>query len=136
MKPPTASQMEETKPDSDIKVQFTTTNNDGNESETKRSYHDISDSEDGARPGSLIEGMFDVERRKNQPIKKIKTDDPAEENTLAPQKTVAISSNSGLGQWMKEGEAKPGTTPTPGLSDVVDLTAGMIFQDEKVVSRN
>ncbi|KAJ5613201.1 hypothetical protein N7510_006395 [Penicillium lagena] len=125
MKPPTASQMEKAKSDSDIKVQFTTTNNDGNESETKRSYHEISDSEDGARPGSLIEGMFDVERRKNQPIKKIKTDDPADENTLAPQKTVAISSNSGLGQWMKEGEARPGTTPTPGLSDVVDLTADL-----------
>lgn len=107
------------KSESEPIVQFTSANDEGNESDAKRSYYEVSD-EDVARPRSLIEGVYDVEQRRHQPVKKMKVED-TEAKAAAATKPVAISSNSGLGKFMKEDDAK--ATPTPVASDVVDLTA-------------
>ncbi|KAJ5380493.1 uncharacterized protein N7496_002921 [Penicillium cataractarum] len=111
----------------DVTVQFINTR-DGEDSDTKRNYHEISDNHD-ARPRSrnLIENVYDVEQRRHeyQPTKKVKLD-----GTVTPvsmtSKPVAAGDN-GLGQWMKEGESKPTSTSssTPARSDVVDLTADL-----------
>ncbi|KAJ5662214.1 uncharacterized protein N7477_009830 [Penicillium maclennaniae] len=113
--------------DSDLAVQFTSVNDDGNESDAKRSYHDISDADD-ARPRNLIEGVYDVEQRRRQPlVKKPKLEDEDSKDALT-KRPVAIPSDSGLGQFMKEGEAQP-TLPVP-TADVVDLTASVSNDDD------
>jgi hypothetical protein len=67
---------------------------------------------------SLIEDIYNVERREDQPKKRIKTADA--ENTVAKSKSqFNMSGNSGLGEYMKEGR-QPSRTATP----VVDLTSG------------
>lgn len=79
----------------------------------------------GARHSSLIEDMYGVERRENQPRKRIKTVDPlAEEQQRAKRRNSSMTGNSGLGEWMKEdrGEIKQ---PSPATPNVVDLTLGM-----------
>lgn len=101
-----------------MNVQFSSVQDDGDDSEAKRSFYEMSDADDSARPGSLIEGMYGVERRRNHPTKKIKTADAMEVRPALDKHLVAISRDTGLGQWMKEGPAK---TPS---SDVVDLTSG------------
>lgn len=111
-----------TEPESDVAVQFTTPNDEGEESDTKRSFYEISDGEDAARPRNLIEGVYDVEQRTHQPVKKQKLED-TDGKAAAAKKPVAISGDSGLGQYMKEGEAS--ATTTPGSSAVVDLTADL-----------
>lgn len=67
---------------------------------------------------SLIEDIYNVERREDQPKKRIKTVDV--EDTAAKSKSqFNMSGNSGLGDYMKEGR-QPSETATP----VVDLTSG------------
>lgn len=67
---------------------------------------------------SLIEDIYNVERREDQPKKRIKTAD--DENTVAKSKSqFNMSGNSGLGEYMKEGR-QLSETATP----VVDLTSG------------
>lgn len=67
---------------------------------------------------SLIEDIYNVERREDQPKKRIKTADT--EDTMAKSKSqFKMSGNSGLGEYMKEGRQPP-ETATP----VVDLTSG------------
>ena len=67
---------------------------------------------------SLIEDIYNVERREDQPKKRIKTAD--DENTVIKSKSqFNMSGNSGLGEYMKEGR-QPSETATP----VVDLTSG------------
>lgn len=100
----------------EMNVQFASLHDDGDDSEAKRSFYEIS-SDDGARPGSLIEDMYGVERRKNHPTKKIKMAYAEEKSTM--DKNAVATGHTGLGQWIKEGEAKP------SASDVVDLTKGM-----------
>lgn len=67
---------------------------------------------------SLIEDIYNVERREDQPKKRIKTADA--ENTVAKSKSrFNMSGNSGLGEYMKEGrQSSEASTP------VVDLTSG------------
>lgn len=67
---------------------------------------------------SLIEDIYNVERREDQPKKRIKTVDP--ENNVAKSKSqFNMSGNSGFGDYMKEGR-QPSEAATP----VVDLTSG------------
>jgi hypothetical protein len=109
---------------SNMTVQFTTANNDDddNESDAKRSHREISDDEDSFDRRNLISNVYGVEDRKRQPVKRIKT---ASEQASAANTPVTISGDSGIGRWMKEGEEKPASVST--VSDVVDLTAGKIF---------
>ncbi|KAJ5387521.1 hypothetical protein N7509_010062 [Penicillium cosmopolitanum] len=105
-------------PDSDVVVQFTSLQDDPSDSDTKRSHYEISDSEDEPRHRNMIESIYGVEQRTQQPMKKMKTEDlPVKGHT----KPIAISGESGMGQWMKEGEAGPAKKPS--VQDVVDLTA-------------
>lgn len=75
------------------------------------------------RHGSLLEDMYGVERRENQPRKRIKTVDPLDEQQQqAKRRNFAMVGNSGLGEWMKEdqGESKQSFSAT----NIVDLTLG------------
>ncbi|KAJ5905736.1 uncharacterized protein N7473_002652 [Penicillium subrubescens] len=111
----------------DLTVVFTNTR-DGEESDTKRNYQEISDGDD-PRPRSrnLIENVYDVEQRRHgyQPAKKVKLDGAATPGSAAAKPVTA--GDNGLGQWMKEGESEPTSTSTstPAASDVVDLTADL-----------
>jgi hypothetical protein len=117
------------KPESNLTVQFTTALDEANESDSKRSYHELSDEEDVRRP-NLIEDVYGVEHRKNPPTKKVKTDGTDEKPSMA-NIPIAISGDTGLGKFMKEGEGNQTATPT--ASAVVDLTAGKVFLSVKFV---
>ncbi|KNG86352.1 SNF2 family helicase/ATPase [Aspergillus nomiae NRRL 13137] len=97
----------------DVDVVFTTAQEEL--SDGKRN----SDHVDEVRHGNLIENMYGVERRLNQPYKKIKT-----EKDLAQSGKKAIFTStgaSGLGEWVKDGEEKSNSS-TPITPNVVDLT--------------
>jgi hypothetical protein len=113
------------KPESNLTVQFSTTHDEDNDSDTKRSHREMSDDESIAYRPNLIENVYGVEMRKNQPTKKIKTDHNVEENPNVTKAPVSISGDSGLGKWMKEEDVK--SSPISTTSNVVDLTAGMTF---------
>lgn len=67
---------------------------------------------------SLIEDLHNVERREDQPKKRIKTTE--DEKPIARTKPqFEVSGNSGLGEYMKEGKQAPNST-----AQVVDLTSG------------
>ncbi|KAF3025341.1 hypothetical protein E8E15_008776 [Penicillium rubens] len=109
------------KPESNLTVQFSTTHDEDNDSDTKRSHREMSDDESIAYRPNLIENVYGVEKRKNQPTKKIKTDHNVEENPNVTKAPVSISGDSGLGKWMKEEDVK--SSPISTTSNVVDLTA-------------
>lgn len=76
-----------------------------------------------ARHASLLEDMYGVERRENQPRKRIKTVDPFDEQQQqAKRRNFTMAGNSGLGEWMKEdhGESKQSSP----AANIVDLTLG------------
>ncbi|KAK6826932.1 hypothetical protein RU639_004768 [Aspergillus parasiticus] len=78
-----------------------------------------SDHVDEVRHGNLIEDMYGVERRLNQPYKKIKTEkDLAQSGKRA---IFASTGTTGLGEWVKDGEEKSNSS-TPITPNVVDLT--------------
>lgn len=106
-----------------LAVQFSTTRDEDNESDAKRSHYEMSDDEDIIHRPNLIESVYGVEKRKNQPTKKIKTEHDVEEKPNMATASLSISGDSGLGKWMKEDDVKPTTIPT--TPSVVDLTAGM-----------
>jgi hypothetical protein len=117
------------KSEPDLTVQFATTHDEDNESDTKRSYREISDDENAIRRPNLIEDVYGVEKRRHQATKKMKTEHGLEEQPNMTKPPISISGDSGLGKWMKEEEGK--STPSSTAPDVVDLTAGMsglIFQ--------
>ncbi|KAJ5209560.1 hypothetical protein N7449_003939 [Penicillium cf. viridicatum] len=107
-----------------LAVQFSTTHDEDNESDTKRSHYEMSDDEDIIHRPNLIENVYGVEKRKNQPTKKIKTEHDVEEKPNMATAPVSISGDSGLGKWMKEEDVKPTTIPT--TPSVVDLTADLV----------
>jgi hypothetical protein len=111
------------KPESNLTVQFTTTLDEANESDSKRSHYEMSDDEDVRRP-NFVEDLYGVEHRKNPPTKKVKTDDTDEMPKMA-NTPITISGDTGLGTFMKEGEGNRSATPT--ASAVVDLTTGITF---------
>lgn len=114
------SAKDESQPRRDVDVEFINgdfPNGEEGETKTKRPREDDSP---GGGHVSLIENMYGVERREDQPQKRVKTAKEVEEKFLTRMKSqFEISGNGGLGDWMKEGKETPGTTP-----DVVDLTSG------------
>ncbi|KAJ5582928.1 SNF2-related protein [Penicillium sp. DV-2018c] len=108
------------KSEPDLTIQFATTRDEDNESDTKRSYREISDDGDAILRPKMIEDVYGVEKRKHQPAKKMKTEHDMEKQPNTTKGPVSISGNSGLGKWMKE-EGKIATPPT--ALAVVDLTA-------------
>ncbi|KAK4870884.1 hypothetical protein LT330_000121 [Penicillium expansum] len=111
------------KSESSLTVQFSTTHDEDNESDTKRSHHEMSDDEDMIYRPNLIENVYGVEKRKNQPSKKIKTDHDVEDKQNMTKAPISIPGDSGLGKWMKEENAK--STPVSTTPSVVDLTADL-----------
>lgn len=88
------------------------------DSDSKRTS-DRLDSDGDMRHGSFIENIYGVERRMNQPYKKIKTDNDVDAKGNGGRFSAA--GQSGLGKWVKDGAANapPSFPVTP---DVVDLT--------------
>lgn len=111
----------------DLPVQFTSANDESDESDGKRSFQEVSDSDDVSRPRNLIEDVYDIEQRKHQPVKRQKMEN-FDAKAAMPKKPVTISGDSGLGQFMKDGEASAMTTPN--ASTVVDLTADLQSKDD------
>ncbi|KAJ5173422.1 hypothetical protein N7492_006015 [Penicillium capsulatum] len=114
----TSPHLEASNSDPDQVVEFTNTHDPENDSDTKRSYYDVSDSDDGPQPRRLIEDIYGVEQRRQQPMKKRKM-----EKGLKPApitRPVVISGNTGIGEFIKEGDVQQ--SATTNLSDVVDLT--------------
>lgn len=74
----------------------------------------------GAGQGSLIENLYGVEARVSPPPKKQKTDS---ESTTPSASNFSISGNTGLGDYMKEGETTVKKDITAQRS-VIDLTLG------------
>ncbi|KAJ5513586.1 SNF2-related protein [Penicillium fimorum] len=107
-----------------LAVQFSTTHDEDNESDTKRSYHEMSDDDGITYHPNLIEDIYGVEKRKNQPTKKMKTEHGMEEKPNMATAPVSIPGDSRLGKWMKEEDVKP--TPISTTSNVVDLTADLV----------
>jgi len=103
-------------PNSDVNVQFTTLQDDSNDSDAKRSHYELSEDESDTRPRNMIENVYGVEQRTYQPAKKVKVDDAQTKNSPTP---IAMTGDSDLGQWMKEGSP----TKTSSAQDIVDLTA-------------
>lgn len=110
--------MSKTEPDMDIEFIGAQLEDD---SDRKRGS-ESGDTNAGSSRGSLIEDMYGVERRENQPYKKLKTN---HEEKAQPLKGADFGpGSSGLGDWMKEdnGKSPSFSVATP---DIVDLTAGM-----------
>lgn len=90
---------------------------------------DLGDGHNGvpeSHHGSLLEDIYGVERRENQPRKRIKTVDPSAEELQqqqAKRRHFSMAGNNGFGEWMKEdqGESK---LPTSVTANIVDLTLG------------
>ncbi|KAJ5584408.1 SNF2 family helicase/ATPase [Penicillium hispanicum] len=118
---PGPGQKNVTKPDPGLTVLFTSAHDEGNESDAKRGYHDLSDGDGGTLPRNLIEDVYGVEQRTHQPVKKMRLDDSTTKSVTA-RRPITISGDSGLGNYMKEGETQPITGPS-SLSAIVDLTA-------------
>ncbi|KAL4870075.1 hypothetical protein BDV12DRAFT_166550 [Aspergillus spectabilis] len=100
----------------DIDVEFTSSSGLDN-SDSKRSVDLVElDDDVDLRHRSLIEDMYGVERRTGTTYKKVKV-----ANEIAKSKRGPITSNSGLGEYMREvdGGSSSSTAITP---NVVDLT--------------
>lgn len=118
--------------DSGPSVQFTTINDDGNESDSKRSFCEISDDNtDSDHRPNLIENVYDVQVRRHQPTKKVKTEHDFEQKPNMAKAPISVSEDSGLGKWMKEdgGKSTPLSTAPMQISDNGQLEKQI---DEKV----
>ncbi|KAJ5093649.1 hypothetical protein N7456_009510 [Penicillium angulare] len=107
------------KTDQGTTVEFTNTQDDDRESDSKRSYHELSEDGNLDRPRNLIDEVYDVERRRHPPAKRIKTQETS--TSGAPSQPIKGSGDSELGKFMKEEQA--GSVPASVDSTVVDLTA-------------
>ena len=101
-----------------------TRDQDGAVSKRDAEYFD-NNRNNGASHRNLIENMYGVEGRGNQPYKKVKVNH--DEEKTKPSSTNFRPGDSGLGEWMKKDQ---GTSASPSVvtPDVVDLTAGMKFR--------
>ncbi|KAJ6160833.1 hypothetical protein N7470_004229 [Penicillium chermesinum] len=106
------------KPEHNLAVRFVPLREDDSESDAKRSHHELSDGEDNGRPRNLIEDMYGVEQRSQNPAKKIKVQEEEKSKPVPADQPVVISGASEIGKFMKDGQ----TAPSVG-SSVVDLTA-------------
>ncbi|KAK2758231.1 hypothetical protein FQN54_004075 [Arachnomyces sp. PD_36] len=85
------------------------------ETQRKRDYEDHG----SAGQGSLIENMYGVQMRANQPLKKRKVDG---EVSTRSTPNFSTSGNAGMGEYMKEEREKGETKELPLRSSVIDLT--------------
>ena len=115
----TPESLDPTKSESECAVEFTGVHDEANESDAKRSHHELSDSDDGTRSRKLIEDIYGVEQRRNQPTKKLKLEETAPKQPPG-RSPMGVSGDNGLGKFMKEG-IQP--APTPDAFAVVDLTS-------------
>lgn len=109
----------------EMQFQFMTTeqNESGDDSDGKRNFDQVENVPDAGHR-SLIEDMYGVEKRSDQPQKRVKTLKGQEEKPVATKKSeFSMSGNVGLGEWMKEDKETPDTS-TAVTPDVVDLTLG------------
>ncbi|KAJ5773382.1 Helicase C-terminal [Penicillium paradoxum] len=105
-------------------VQFTTIHDESDESDTKRSFCEISDDDkDNVHRPNLIENVYDVEARKHQLTKKVKTEHDFEQKSNTPKASISISGDSGLGKWMKAEDGK--TTPTSTATAPIPEDSGL-----------
>src|SRR5207237_286668 len=89
----------------------------------KRGFAAFRDSE-GAGHGTLIENMYGVERRGQQPQKRYRRIED-ERPASAPRQSFAFSrsGNTGLGEFMKDGlNSKEGTPSAAVAAGLIDLT--------------
>ncbi|RMJ22215.1 SNF2 family helicase ATPase [Aspergillus sp. HF37] len=92
-----------------------------NGSDVKRNFGQVDKNTEGSH-GSLIEDMYGVERRENQPYKRVKTEHEDQKAKSAMGANFVAPGDSELGEWMKEGQGKAGSSAVVAPS-VVDLTA-------------
>lgn len=116
------------KPGSDMDVEFMTTPLE-NGVDAKRDFGHVNNHAEGSRR-NFIEDMYGVERRGNQPYKKLKTDHEGEKTTPAKSANF-VPGDTGLGEYMKEG-LESQTSPAVVAPGIVDLTAGMRVHGEGV----
>ncbi|KAF7715541.1 Uncharacterized protein PECH_004749 [Penicillium ucsense] len=110
----------------DVAISFTDGNGD-KANDSKRTFGDFDDSEGtNTTPRSLIENVYDVEQRRHvfQPAKRAKVDGSVTPSATPDRTVIAVNGNSGIGQWMKDGESSAAAVPAEKTtSHVVDLTA-------------
>lgn len=74
--------------------------------------------------GNMIEDIYGVERRENQPLKRIKVDNKSStSNYDGPEARFSTSGTSALGSYMKEKPDDEGRTAVT-TNNTIDLTAG------------
>lgn len=76
----------------------------------------------GEGQSRLIEDMYGVERRENQPLKRIRVD--IDKRAAGTNDKFAGISKSALGGYMKEHPEPSGSTPAPPTTNAIDLTKG------------
>ncbi|KAL4933366.1 SNF2 family N-terminal domain-containing protein [Aspergillus undulatus] len=102
----------------DIDVQFTdASGSDVNDGKRGADLVEL-DSDADSRHRSLLEDMYGVERRTSTPYKRVKMD--RQPNGKA--KRAPITGNSGLGEYMREGDGETTPSSTAITPNVVDLT--------------
>ena len=109
------------KPDLDMDVEFVDTQLQ-NGGVSKRDAKNFDGNHNGASHRSLIEDMYGVERRENQPYKKMKVNHGEEK--VNPRSVNYGPGDSGLGEWMKKEQATS-ASPSVVTPNIVDLTTGM-----------
>ncbi|GAD92427.1 SNF2 family helicase/ATPase [Paecilomyces variotii No. 5] len=117
----TATKSTPAKPE--MQFQFTTTeqNDSGDDSDGKRNFDQVENALVAGHK-NLIEDMYGVERRSEQPQKRLKILKEQEEKPVANKKSnFSMSGNVGLGEWMKE-DKETSDRSTAVTPDVVDLT--------------
>ncbi|KAJ5647037.1 hypothetical protein N7490_003409 [Penicillium lividum] len=105
-------------PESNVTVMFTSAKDDGNESDAKRSYHDMSEDDERIRPRGMIEDIYGVEERRHQPVKRMKVEDTSKPGT--PSHQVRNPDGGDLGEFMKK--ERTNHTSSSAAMGVVDLT--------------
>lgn len=107
---------------SEVQFQFVTGDHESDEDESGTDEEGQRNNENvPSQHKSLIEDIYNVERREDQPRKRIKTTNE-EKVSAAGKSQFNMAGNSGLGEFMKEGRQLEGISKTA----VVDLTTGSL----------
>ncbi|KAJ5923699.1 hypothetical protein N7454_008944 [Penicillium verhagenii] len=101
--------------EANMTVHFTSAKDDDSEGEMKRTFNEISEKDEPARPHHLIEDIYGVEERRHQPAKKMKIEETSKPGT--PTQQIRTPNGGELGEFMKQHDTND--APSPG---VVDLT--------------
>jgi hypothetical protein len=106
----------------DVDIEFISGDSQSDGDSQKEIKRPREDDSPGAGHVSLLEDMYGVERREDQPQKRVKAAKEVDEKSVNRKMSqFEISGNTGLGDWMKEGREASDTTP-----DIVDLTTGNV----------